>query len=355
MNRSNWAARFTIGLAALAAVMAVTAPAGAAVPDRKGWVLWNQGPAATIVFGTWPAATTVIPLAPAGRYRIKFPGQAAPGGIVHTTAINSSPHWCQAESWSPSGPDEIAIIRCYRIGGVLDPTSFSAFFTSASGLPGPGPYGYVDSQAGGVIVSQYNSSGGVNTSTPGGGGQWTVRFPGIITGGPLDGGLQATAVNTATGARCKVASWVSDAAGQDVQVHCFDSFGAPFNTRFTLTYQHKVSLYGALIPPKYHGYVLYQPPAGPPTTNFNAQLGFNFDTIAPSGMGLSLVTFPSIGFAQNTVQVTAYGANSDFCGLNTFWANIGSGPDTVVRDINCFTSGGVPVNTGFLVTSSSIL
>jgi hypothetical protein len=355
MDRSKWVARLAIGLAALVAIIAATEPASAAVPDRKGWVLWNQGVAATVGYGTLPAATTVTPLAPAGRYQITFPGQAAPGGIVHVTAINNSPHWCQAEQWFQSGADEIAIIRCYKIGGVLDPTSFSAFFTRASGLPAAGPYGYVDSQASGVLVSQYNSSGGVNTSTPGLLGQWVVRFPGIITGGPLDGGLQATAVNTTIGARCKVASWVSTATSEDVQVHCFDSFGMPLNTRFTLTYQHRVSLYGASLPPKNHGYCLNQPPAGPATTNFNAVLGFNFNTITPAGVGLSLITFPRIGFAQNTVQVTAFGTSSDFCGLNTFWINTGSGPDTIVRDVNCFTSAGAPINSGFLVTSSSIL
>lgn len=355
MNRSKWAARLMVGVAALAAVVAVSAPAEAAVPDAKGWVLWNQAIGGTVAFGTWPAATTVTPLAPAGRYMIKFPGQAASGGVVHITAINASPHWCQVETWFPSGVDELAYVRCYKIGNVLDPTSFSAFFTKSSGLPAAGPYGYVDSQASGAIVSQYNSTGAVNTSLPGPVGQWLVRFPNIVTGGNLDGGLQATAVNTATGARCKIGWWASTGTGQNVKVYCYDAFGMPFNTRFTLTYQYKVSLYGATIPPKYHGFVLNQPPIGPPSTNFNAVLGLNVNTIAPAGVGLSMVTFPRVGFPQNTVQVTAYGTNPDFCGMNTFWANTGPGPDVVVRDVNCFTSAGAPINTGFLVSTSSIL
>jgi hypothetical protein len=353
MSRSKWDVRFAIGLVALVAVVAVAAPAEAAVPDRKGWVLWNQTAGTTIAYGTWPIATAVTPLS-VGRYQIQFPGQAVAGGIVHVTAINSSPHWCQAETWFPSGTDEIAIVRCYRLGGSLASTSFSAFFTSASGSPAPGPYGYVDSQPSGVIVSQYNSSGGLNTSTPGPPGQWTVSFPGIVTGVPLAGGLQATAVNNAVGARCKVAGWTSMSSGQNVTVYCFNSSGLPFNTRFTLTYQYKVSLYGATIPPQYHGYFLNQPPAGPPLTDFNSMLGPGFNTIMSTGPGLWMITFPGIGFAQNTVQVTAYGPSSDFCGLNMFWINTGAGPDTYVRNVNCFTSGGAPVNTGFLVTASSI-
>jgi len=341
--------------AVVSLVPATSTPSQAAVPDRKGWVLYNAIGVTTVAFGTWPAATTVTPLAPAGRYQVKFPGQGAPGGVVHVTAVNSAPHWCQAEAWGVSGADEIVILRCYKLGGVLDPTSFSAFFTSSSGLGAFGPYGYAFSSATGTVLNQYNSSGAANTVTTGPVGQYLVQFPGLVTGGPLDGSLQATAVNSATGARCKIAKWQSTATGQDVLVYCFDSFGAFLNTAFTVTYQYKVSLYGASYPPKYFGYFLYQPPVGPPTTNFNSILGLSANTITPAGAGLSLVTFPSIGFPQNTVQVTAYGPTADFCGLNTFWANFGSGPDTVVRDVNCFTAGGAPSGNGFLVSANSIL
>lgn len=93
-------------------------------------------------------------------------------------AIHNAPHWCQAESWFQSGIDEIVNIRCYRAGGVLDPTSFSAFFVRASGGPASGPYGYVDSAASGALVSQYNSTGAANSSTPTGIGQWLVKHLG---------------------------------------------------------------------------------------------------------------------------------------------------------------------------------
>ncbi|NUO58485.1 MAG: hypothetical protein HOV71_15785 [Hamadaea sp.] len=341
--------------ATLALVTVSTAPSQAAVPDRKGWVLYNAPGAGTVASGTWPAATTVIPLAPAGRYQVVFPGQAAAGGVVHVTAINTVPHWCQVEAWGVSAADEIVILRCYKAGGFLDPTSFSAFFTSSSGLGAFGPYGYAFSSATGTVLNQYNSSGAANTVTPGPVGQYFVKFPGLVTGGPLDGSLQATAVNSGTGARCKIAKWSSTAAGQDVLVYCFNAAGAFMNTAFTVTYQYKVSLYGASIPPKYFGYVLNMPPVGPPTTNFNSIAGLSANTIVSAGAGLSLVTFPRIGFTPNTVQVTAYGPTPDFCGLNTFWGNFGPGPDIVVRDVNCFTSAGAPSSNGFLVSASSIL
>jgi hypothetical protein len=354
MPRLSLPARLAACLLMLAGFLTIAAPADAAVPDRKAWVLWNQTSGTTIGTGTWPANTTVVVLG-VGRYQVKFPGQGAPNGVVHVTAIHNAPHWCQAENWFQSGVDEIVNIRCYRAGGVLDPTSFSAFFVRASGGPAPGPYGYVDSAASGALVSQYNSTGAANSSTPTGVGQWLVRFPGLVTGGSLAGSLQATAVNNATGARCKVSGWSSSAGGQDVKVLCFNSAGALLNTRFTLTFQYKVSLYGAAIPPKYFGYFLNQPPIGPAPTNFNSVLGFGANTIMPAGPGLSLVTFPRIAFTPNTVQVTAYGPNSNFCGLNTFWTNSSSGPDLIVRDVNCFTNAGAAVNTGFTVSANSIL
>ncbi|MFC0629362.1 hypothetical protein [Kribbella deserti] len=352
MHRSVRHVRILACIALLAAFFGFVRPAQAAVPDAKAWVLWNQTSGATVGFGTWPANTTVTPIGVA-RYQVRFPGQAAPGGVVHVTAVHDAPHWCQAETWFPSGADEIAIIRCYRVGGALDPSSFSAFFTRSSGPSASGPYGYVDSQASGALVSSYNSVGAANVSTPTGVGSWHVRFPGLVTGGPLDGSLQATAVNNVTGARCKVGGWSSNAGGQDVKVACFNSAGAPFNTRFTLTYQHKVSLYGATMPPKYHGYLLNQPPLGPATTNFNSVFGFGANTIMASGPGLSMVTFRGIGFPQNTVQVTAYANGSSFCGLSTAWNNFT--PDLIVRNVNCFTNAGAPINTGFTISTSSIL
>src|SRR5262249_33740037 len=145
--------------------------------------------------------------------------------------------------------------------------------------------------------------------------------------------------------RCKVANWASSPAGQQVKVFCFNSAGAPFDTRFHLTFQYQRSLYGAARPPKYFGYLWNKPPLGPPSTNFNSILGPGVNTILPAGVGLSLVTMKAIGFLPDDVQVTAFGGGSQFCGLNFPWTH--SGTTVFVRDVNCFTNAGVPINTGF--------
>ncbi len=87
------------------------------------------------------------------------------------------------------------------------------------------------------------------------------------------------------------------------------------------------------------------------STNFNYPLGPGANTTVPAGVGLSLVRFPQLAVLPDDVQVTAAGGSSDFCGLITPWVH--SGPDTIVRDVNCFDNSGTPINTGFLIGDNS--
>ncbi|HST50270.1 hypothetical protein [Jatrophihabitans sp.] len=340
-----------LSLAALAAPLVSTAgPAGAAVPDRFAFVLYSGG--AVVGSGTTPAGTTVAVVG-TGQYKITFAGAEALGGVVHVTAINSAPHWCQVNGFAASGTNQVASISCYRPGGAPDFTDFSAIYSSSSGPASPGgAFGYVNSTAGGALVSQYNSAGLGNAVSHTGLGQWTVKFPGLGTPGPMDGSLQATAVSPATvPARCKVLGWSSGTSGQLAQVTCYNAGGAPADTQFTLTYQYQRSLYGGAIPPKYFGYLWNKPVGGPVATNYNSVLGAGANTL--SAGTLSLVTFPKLAVLPDDIQVTGSGPGSDFCGLNFAWTHVGA--DTVVRDVNCFTNAGAPSAAGFLVSDNSAL
>jgi hypothetical protein len=324
----------------------VAGPAQAAPPDTHGFVLWNGG--FTVPSGTWPPATTVTPTIP-GRYRILFPGQAAPGGVVHVTPVNDAARWCQAVKWGASGADELVYVDCYQPGGIRVPTAFSAFFESRSSGT-TGQFGYVFTDPSGFIVSEFNSAGAGNGVTPIGPGLWEVTLKGLATPGPVDGGIQVTAVSGGP-ARCKVAKWASSTSDQLVVVACFDASGLPLNTAFTLTYQYEVSLYGAVAPPKYFGYAWDVPPAGPPTTNFNSQVGLGLNAIVPAGPGLTLVVFPQLAVLPDNIQVTAFGSGPEYCGLLTSWTH--SGTDTVVRDVSCYDSAGNRTTTGFLISANS--
>ena len=321
--------------------------AGAAVPDRFGFVLWTG----TVVgSGTTPAGTTVG-VGGTGLYKIDFVGAAAPGGVVHVTAINSAPHWCQVNSFAPSGADEIVTISCYKVGGAPDFTNFSAIFSSSSGPTSPGSFGYVNSLPSGALVSQYNSAALTNTVTHLTTGQWKVNFPGLSTPGPIDGSLQATAVSPpSVPARCKILGWSSSPGGQVAQVNCYNPGGGFTDTQFTLTYQYQRALFGGFGPPKYFGYLWNQPVGGPASTNYNNPWGPGANSVSPGT--LATVKFPSLAVLPDDIQVTAAGQGSDFCGLTNPWAHIGA--DTLAQDVNCFTNAGAPIGSGFLISDNSM-
>jgi len=351
----RWLRPALAGLAGLVGLGAATligvGPAQAAVPDRFGMVLWNGS--AAVPSGTSPAATTVL-TAPPGRYLITFPGQAAPGGVVHVTAINDTPHSCQAVTWGISGANEVVRIDCYIVPGVLDNSPFSATFESSSGAlpPMAARFGYVDSTGAGAIISQYNSAGAPNSVSHIATGQWVVRMPALGTAGPLDGSMQVTGVNAAMAVRCKVAKWSSDPNQQQFLIFCRDAAGVFADTRFTATFQYQRSLFGSAIPPKHFGYLLFMPPTGPLSTNFNSILGPGANSVVVAGTGLWLLKFPSLGTLPDDVQITAFGPGTEFCGMLTPWVH--SGLDTFVRDVNCYLPSGAPApSAGFLASDNS--
>lgn len=348
MYTRRWASWVAVTLLVAGGVAGAAQSAQAAVPDRVGFALYSGG----VVSQQWPAATTVVP-GPPGRYTVTFPGQGIAGGVVHVVAVhdalaNPPGRWCQADGWGPAGVDEIVKVSCYRPGGVLDPVpGFSVQFSRSSGPVAGGFYGYVHSNGAGAIITQYNSVGAGNSVFHAGVGTYSVSFPGLGTAGPNDGSLQVTAVNAVVGARCKVAGWSSTPNGQFLRIYCFNSGGALADNTFSVTYQYKRSLYGPAFPPGRFGYLWNAPPLGPPTTNYNSTGPLN---VLAGGPPVWTATFPNLASSPGNAQVTAYGANPNFCGLHAPWGVAGA---NLVARVNCFTNAGVPINTGFFVSYSS--
>jgi hypothetical protein len=336
-----------------AAVLAVTAlavgaaPAHAAPPNTDGFALWNGS---AVVAGTaWPAGTTVTP-GGTGVYTVRFPGIAVSGGVVHVVAVNQGPVWCQVIGWGPSTPDEIAQVRCFAVPGIPVNTGFSVFFTSDVAPPGstPGAYGYVYGDTTGALLTSYNSAGAPNTIAPGGAGAATIVLNGLPTPAPQAGSVQVTAVGSAA-ARCALVSWNS-AGSQQIKIQCVNGTGAPITSRFTLTYQYQVALNGFLNPPARAGYLWWVPGVGPAPTNFNSLLGpVNTATSAPQ----TLVTFPQLASTPDNIQATAFGPAGQFCNLLMGWVH--SGPDTIMRDVDCYNAAGVLTPTGFTISDNSVL
>jgi hypothetical protein len=344
-------------LLALAATLlaAPAAPARAAVPDQWGFAYNDRPnpPAGYVMpvsrqWGSWkaafPASWATVSQIGVGFYQVKFP-HIGGKGVAHVTAVNYGPVSCQLAKWGFSGTDEIVYVRCHTATGAPRDSAFTVLYSESSGLSGA-PYGWVWGAAGGGVVNGFNASGAPNSSVPIGVGTYDVRLPGL--GGGFDGNVQVTAVHSQTGVRCAVAKWAPSGSDQRVIVRCNNSTtGAPFNTDFTLTYHHKVAVFGGS--PTRFGYLWDTFGAIPPGANVNSFGAVN--TVVSAGAGLRLVTFPKIGLDQSHVQVTAFSSGGEFCNLLAPWAIIGG--DAVVRDVACYTGAGARINTRSFVTYTS--
>jgi hypothetical protein len=345
------------GLAVLS-VLPLAGPAQAAVPDHWGFAFVDHPAVAGITdpnhqAGSWPLGpmVTSTPGVP-GEALVRFPLIASSAGVVHVTAVMDIAVWCQAESWAPSGPDEVVAVRCYRPGGAPVFAPFVVTFTQSSVtvLPPAQAYGYVHFQPPSAVVTSYNSAAAANTVTPTGVGAWTVTMAGL---GPSTraGNVQVTAVNPATPAKCELQAWAPASTGQRFTVRCFDATTNPLSTGWTLTYHLARSVLGTQ--PAFFGYTFDNQPATagpyapvPPQVNFNSAGAVN--TLLRAGTGLRLVSFPAIGQLPNTVLVTGVKVGSGLCNLNTLWAT--SPPNVTVRDVTCYTASGVFVNRQAMIT-----
>ncbi|MEV4092086.1 class I SAM-dependent methyltransferase [Streptosporangium saharense] len=334
------------------------ADAGTAVPNRWGFALVNtQNGVPTLArqAGSWTPGPVVTVLTPAGGPTyVRFPRLATTGGVVHVTAVSPRPEWCQALRWGPSGADLLVTVRCHRYGGAPVTVPFTVLFEQSTGrLPAPKAFGYVHHD-GTAVVSRFNSSGGANTVTAGPTGTWDVFLPGLGSARRA-GGAQVTAVDPVRPARCKIATWTSTAAGQNIRVRCHDARDTPIGTGWTLTYQRERAITGTALPSRKFAYTFDNLPAdagpyspSPARVNHNSHSAVN--TLRSVGAGLRLVTFPQVGGLLDHVQVTAYGPGPEYCNLLTPW-NTGALAVTV-RDVACY-NGLARTAQAFLVTYAS--
>lgn len=350
-GRKSFVSRLPRILFALVVVLGLVqvAPAQAAVPNRWGYAYVNVSSGVPVLShqaGSWSGAfnVTVTPGVP-GETIVRFPQIGGPRGVVHVTAVATTPHICQAWKWTPVLPDEIVTVRCHQFGGAPAFVPFTVSYSESSGAmaaPATARFGYVHYNAG--IASQYNSSGGINTVTILGIGWYKVVLPGLGSPGQA-GNLQVTAQNDTALARCKVSGWSPVPAAQQVEVRCFNSANVPQHSGFSLTYHKERNLVGRGLPPANFAYTFDGTPANPGPysplpvdVNYNSQGMLN--TIRTTGLGLRLVTFPRVGFAIDHVQVTAFGPGPEHCNLQSIWAT--SGGTAFVRNVACY-SGAAPV------------
>lgn len=335
-----------------------SAPATAAAPDHWGFAYSNDPmPAAAYIpdmsrqWGSWKPAfagwASVQPVG-VGRFLVRFPMIASRNGVAHVTAVSSDPRWCQVENTFPLGADQGILVQCYRQGGAPDWTRFAVMYSTSSGPAAPGAYAYLRSDPAGGLLHSYNSTGALNAVGQVGLGVYRVHLPDVGTG-KLAGHLQVTGQSpVALPRHCKVARWDPAGRGYQVIVRCFDGAGAPADSGFNLTYHRERAVFGGLAPPKRFGY-LWTPGLGTPA-DFNSAGAVN--TVVVSGVGQRLVQFDAVGLAETHVQVTGFGNNPDYCGLQEVWKLIGG--NAVVRNVICFDGiTGARADNDFFVSYTS--
>jgi hypothetical protein len=359
------AAASVIGVAAGLAGAAITAGAGvaqAAVPNQWGFAFVSKPAVAGIPdlshqAGSWPSplhahSTPGV----VGQVFVVFPHLASKNGVVHVTAVNQGPVWCQAQKWAPAGANEVVAVRCYKVGGVPVFSPFTVLYTTSTKGPFPAgrAYGYVHFQPATGITGTFNSAGASNTVTAGPVGEWVVKMPGLGSS-TLSGNVQVTAADPGAAAKCQIGAWASTAAGQDFLVRCYDGAAAPLKTGWSLSYQRGRSIFGG--EPKLFAYTFNNQPANPgpyapvpPPVNYNTTGAVNK---IQNGGGFAFVQFPNVGVLPNTVQVSPYKIGAGFCNLNTLWATPASSANVLVRDVVCWTPAGKIKASGSFVTYTS--
>lgn len=127
---------------------------------------------------------------------------------------------------------------------------------------------------------------------------------------------------------CKVASW----ANSKIDVRCFMQ-GAPTDSRFTV-----IASDGA-VPGL--GWAWVNASSFTLVSSVYAQSASGTPSATNPSTGVYSVSLPSSTPTGGNIQVTAYGTNSDYCGV-TSW----SGGSAMVK---CFNASGTPSNTSFSI------
>lgn len=348
--------RSLLAAALLAAPLALAAPAPAAAapPDYYGFAYSQTAvPAGTYApdpTRQWVTSGGIATVTRTGigAYTVIFPGIGIPDGIAHVTAVTRTGEWCQVLAYGPSGTAERVDLRCYRPGGSPADSRFSVVFSSGLGPAAPGQYAHLRATPAGTLATSLNTSGAANTVSPAGTGFYSVTLPGIgVSSTGQTGGLQVTATGSGPG-RCKVATWSSTGAGQNVIVGCVNPAGAPANYGFTLSYQFTRSIVSSTAPPTRFAYVFDTLGAVPAGAWYNPGGGYSLST---AGTGLRQVLFYAVGTQPDHIQVTAFGRGSEYCTIAS--PAFLNGSTVVLQYVVCYTNAGTYVTQPSLVSYTS--
>jgi hypothetical protein len=296
-----------------------------------------------------------------GVYRVTFTNLAlygGQGGVVSVTPFGSAGEQCSVSGYGAEGtPDTIATIRCYDPSGKPVDSEFDASFIRPSSSKRDFAYLWADDETNPSYtpspLHQFNSTGGTNTITRNGTGDYSVSLPGLGS----DGGTVKVTTFSPTSNACKASSWSSKFGAEQVGVLCFDFTGAPVDSKFTLVYANDTSIVadGAS-----SGYLLANDQTAPsytPDSRFQYNSTGATNTVERIGKGIYTATLPGLGSSvlvgvdRGTVHVTSSHTTSKRCevtGWQSGFTSPGS-PVPLLVNVACTTPGGAPSDSKFVL------
>lgn len=282
-----------------------------------------------------------------GNFTVRFPGLGVSGaGNVQVSAYGAGGQRCRVTGWWPEGDTLAAHVVCELPGGTLFDTSFSIAFQNVPLIAGQIPGAYLYSGTAGTSLYQWNSSGGTNTVSHLGMGQYRARLPGLTF---TNASVLVTAYGTGNAHYCTVGDWSSDGSAVNVPVFCFDANGNAADGLFTLSYDWKDLVPGSV---GGHGHIDGATTTAPAGTASSGPTGSG---LAPGSVSVSLgrdyaVAFTGVWSPSSLVPssslVSAHGSTSNYCSVAS-WGGTGGEADVHVA---CFDRNGASTTSSFDVT-----
>lgn len=287
-----------------------------------------------------------------GSYQIDFAGLYIDDLYptdVQVSAVSTN-GYCMIATWDNEGANGVArmYVGCFDASGNAADAQFNLLYQWEGAPFGSHDKGLAFLWEGNPKAAHheaesaysFNSTGGTNSITRNGVGDYIALFPGLTKAG---GNVQVSAVALhPTAIRCKAAGWSTNSTGTRVHVLCFGS-GGPVNSWFSASYSigtpvvhsglgayafadktNSTSTYQPA--PQYNGYSSAEVMAE------KAGAG-KYDVMIPGANGLS----------TSTVLATSVGNNSGYCNISS--AN--------PIEITCYKQGGTPMGSKFSLTFKS--
>lgn len=184
-----------------------------------------------------------------GVYRVHLPGLASHSGHVQVTAAGWGTEHCKVARWWSTTTGKDVDVRCFDLAGDPVDEPFTLTFASRTNILGapvccnpngrPSAYAWANNPtAASYTLSRsfaWTRGDGWATGTRSGAGSYSVKFFDGNFGQQVslaNGNVSVTAYGTGPEI-CKVAWWNTTSG---VGVRCFDTTGAPADSRFTVAY-----------------------------------------------------------------------------------------------------------------------